>query len=306
MIKRLVVWGNWQDGNSLVWIWKAFYENARKLGVSAVWAEDEPDGYRPQAGDTVLAANVWDRHLGEAVPGVDYITHNVNAIHPLCQTVESNRLLRLQVWTDDARGEDWGLFRRYDRAGRTLYQPWGTDLLAEEFMEPIYNPQSRNAVFIGSVWNERYQGVEQGNFAVIRELEKVLAEHGLRLLPEAGPAEIPRLQLSNVETVEAIRGARLAPAFAGDWQVSKNLIPCRPLKNVSYGALGLTNVPAFQQLYGGWCPTLGTVAEMVESALALKRTEYLEVVRQQQRAVSRWTYRESLEAISQALEEGRM
>lgn len=305
MIERLVVWGGVHDGNSLSWIWRAFHDNARKLGVASVWVEDESESYRPQAGDTVLAANVWDRHIGEAVPGVDYVLHNVSAERPLRQTVEPEHLLGLQVWTDDARGEDWGPFRRYDRRSRTLYQPWGTDLLAEEFMEPVYNPRSREAVFVGSVWSEHYEGVEQGNRGVIRELEAVLARHGLTLTPAIAPAGVPRMQLSNDENVEAVRAARLAPAFAGDWQVSKNLIPCRALKNVSYGALGLTNIPAFQQLYGGWCPTLGTVAEMVESALALKRSEYLGVVREQQRIVGHFTYRESIEAIGRAFEEGR-
>ena len=50
MIKRLVVWGNWQDGNSLVWIWKAFYENARKLGVRLKFSET-PEGFALAAAD---------------------------------------------------------------------------------------------------------------------------------------------------------------------------------------------------------------------------------------------------------------
>jgi hypothetical protein len=297
-VKNLVLWGGVNDGNSLRYIWRAFYLNAHKIGIRAIWADDMPDARQLLVpGTTVISADIWSEHIGEAMPEVDYVLHNYSSDHPLCQTVEPERLLRLQVYTSDARGDEWAPFRLYDRDGRVLYQVWGVDLLPEEFLEPVFNPQSQDAVFVGAVWSEQYQGTELGNRDVIEETRLALADHGLKFRVLT--------QLSDAEMVEAVRSARIAPAFAGGWQVEHDLIPCRTLKAPAYGVLSLTNVPAVQTLFGGWSPTPGSVAEMIDSALALRRKEYLGVVREQQRAVAPYSYRESLQAIERALELGR-
>ena len=77
------------------------------------------------------------------------------------------------------------------------------------------------------------------------------------------------------------------------------------MKHPGYGVLSLTNIPALHDLFGGWHPTAGSVAEMVDGAFSLRRAEYLAIVREQQRIVARYSYRDSLEAIDRALEEGR-
>ncbi len=295
------MWGGVSDGNSLAYIWRAFHLNAYKLGIRSIWTDDLEDARELLVpGTVVIAADLWGEHIGPAVEGVDYCLHNFSGGpdgHVLCQTVEPEHLLRLQVYTSDAFGQEWAPFRLYDREGRILFAPWGCDLLPEEFMDPVFNPLSRDAVFVGSVWSDQYAGVELGNRDVIEETRLALADHGIKFSC--------RSNLSDEEMVAAVREARLAPAFAGQWQVEHNLLPCRPLKHPGYGVLSLTNIPAFQTLFGGWMPTLGSVAEMVDSALSLRRAEYLGLVREQQRIVAKYSYREALEAIERALEEGR-
>ena len=110
-------------------------------------------------------------------------------------------------------------------------------------------------------------------------------------------------QISDVENVAAIRSARLAPAFAGGWQVEHNYLPCRLFKNISYGALGFTNVPALKTFLN--LPQLD-MEEMFEWAVKLKRTKYLELVRQQQKKISHYSYRESLVSIGRALDLGKL
>ncbi len=296
-LTNLVLWGGVSDGNSLSHIWRSFHKNAHKLGIRSTWTDDMEDArVLLVPGATVIVADIWAQHIGPAVSGVDYIVHNVGD-HELTRTVEPEHLLRLQVYTSDAKGDEWAPYRIYNRDGRILFQPWGCDLLPEEFMDPVFNPLSREAVFVGSVWGEKYNGVELGNRDVIEETRLALADHGLSFKV--------RTNLSDQEMVTAVREARLAPAFAGQWQVDHNLLPCRPLKHPGYGVLSLTNIPAFQDLFGGWMPTLGSVAEMVDSALALKRSEYLGLVREQQRIVANYSYRSAFEAIDRALEEGR-
>jgi hypothetical protein len=101
-----------------------------------------------------------------------------------------------------------------------------------------------------------------------------------------------------------IRNGRLAPSVTGKWQVENDYLPCRTFKAVSYGQLALTNVPYFRVLFDGCFTSYGSVSQIITDALALTETEYLELVAAQQEVVKRYTYRESLESIERALEEG--
>ncbi len=223
--------------------------------------------------------------------------HNFSADHRVMAQVEPERLLRLQVWTTDAQGVEWDVCRQYDREARILFQPWGTNLLAEEFMEPIFNPQSREVCFVGAVWGERSETGELGNEAVIGELKQACVQVGLTF--------VHKTHVSDAELVETTRAARLAPSFQGGWQVKHGYLACRSFKNPSYGVLTVSNNPFFRRIFGGAFLDGETVAELLGNALSLKRADYLDAVRAQQRTVRRYTFRESFQAIERALEEGR-
>lgn len=295
MIERLVVWGgNNGDGHSHRWIHRAFYENALKLGIEAYWAIDDPED-QPLVvpGSTVIAADVWSEHI-PAVPGTDYVLHNMDGSHPLFAEVDENRVLRLQVHTDDAFGEQWATFRHYDRSGRILFQPWGTDLSADEFMDPVYNPTSHDVVFVGAIWSDQYEGTELGNVEMISELHRICAERKLSFNHLT--------QVSPNEQLATIRNARLAPAFAGNWQVEHNYLPCRAFKAASYGQVAVTNVPALNDYLLG--PD-GSLVDKLDWALGLSENEWTDWVFEQQEWVGFYTYEESLYAIDRALEAGR-
>lgn len=298
MIKRLVVWGgNGSDLDSLRWIMRSFYLTARKMGIDAQWVADAPENNgQLTPGTTVIAADRWGQHLRWA-PGVDYVLHNFSGTDDICQALEStpDRLIRLQVWTNEASGETWDECRQWDRSARTLFQPWGSDLLPEEFLEPVYNPLSKEITFVGAIWADQYQGVELGNKHTMDELRRVCERRRLRLRHLT--------QVSDAEMILAMRSARLTPAFAGGWQVSHGYVPCRYFKAAAYGTLAFGNVPAAEGLLGAASISDGTVEGTLEEALGLSRGRYLNLVREQQRVAARYTYRSSLDAIGRALEE---
>jgi hypothetical protein len=74
---------------------------------------------------------------------------------------------------------------------------------------------------------------------------------------------------------------------------------------VSYGALALTNVPKFRELFAGCFVGRGSVSQIVTEVLGLGADEYCDLVHAQQEVVKRYTYREALLAIERALEEGK-
>ncbi len=300
MIRRLVVWGGaGRDLASHRWIHRAFAQTARKIGIETVHVEDDVHNlHYLKPGDTVIAADIWSEHLPvPAYPGIDWVLHNFNGDGDFCQSIAPEHILRLQTWTTDASGEEWDTCRQYDHEARTLFEPWGTDLLAEEFMEPVYNPQSRDIVFVGAIWGDPGVGVELGNESTIQELREACAQNGLSF--------VHKTHVSDAEMVETTRAARLAPSFQGQWQVEHGYLACRSFKQPSYGVLTVSNNPFFRRIFGGALIAGESVAELLGNALSLKRADYLDAVRAQQRTVRRYTFRESFAAIERALEEGR-
>ena len=294
--RKLIAWGGTHGLEAHRHVHFHFVRAAQKMGWKSFMVPDQPESREHlKPGTLVIAADLFAHNIGEAVDGVDYVLHNFDVSHPLCQTVKPEHLLRLQVWTNDAYGAEWSDFRNYDHDGRILFQPWGTDLFAEEFMDPVYKPYSQDVTFVGAVWGEVNKGVELGNVGMIETLKLLCADNSLRFRHLT--------QVSDQANVNAIREARLAPGFAGNWQVEHNYLPCRVFKNISYGAVGFTNVPALQSFLG--LPQL-PMEEMFEWALKLKRQQYLDTVRKQQRKISHYSYRESLVAISRALELGKL
>lgn len=299
-MKRLIVWGGTTGHDSFRHIMRAYHQTASKIGIHSLWIDDLP-GFQLQPGDTVIAADVTAKNLPYA-QGVDYVLHNFDASHPVCRLAPVENILRLQVWTYDAFGEEWGKCRQYDKAGRILFQPWGTNLLAEEFMDPVFNQMSNEAVFVGAIWRDVFYPAEGpahdlGNEQTILQLKHIFRENGLNWKHLT--------QISDQENIDAVRSARLAPAIAGGWQVDHGYIPCRVFKNPSYGVAMFTNVTKVNELFGEATIPGESLLELVQNALRLKKKEYEELVRAQQLVAADFTYRQSLEAIIRALEEGK-
>lgn len=293
--KRVVVWGPGSDQDSLRWPFFAFRDTARKLGVEALAVPDVPDSVS-SLGEGVLciAADVWSKHLGEAVPGTQYVLHNYPGDSALRATVADDAWIALQVYTDDALAYDhevWGSCRLWHPGGRTLFQPWGSSLLAEEQYEPVFNSQASDAHFVGAVWNDN--GL--GNAALIPRVEAALSRRRLRF--------VHHTQISQAARIELMRSSRFAPAFAGDWQVSKNYLPCRVFDAIAMGQIPATNVARFRDIFGDALPMGETVEETIDQVLSLNQKQWVERVRVMQAVVGRsFTYRDSLAAIARAFD----
>lgn len=293
---RFVLWGLTDGHDSFRHVHRHYYTTCGRLGKDVAWFPDV-EGSREalHKGDLVFAVDVASDHIGKAVEGVDYVLHNFDSSHEVWDGMRDEQALRLQVYTNacERYGVEWAPGRRYDRAGRILFQPWGTDLLAEDFKPPVFNPDSIEVPFVGSIWDSD----GQGNIHAINELKKVVNDRRLTFRHY--------VHVSDKRNLHAVRAARIAPAFTGAWQIEQDYLPCRVFKNVSYGALALTQVPFFRRLFGDAWTCFGSVGQIVTDALDLDEQTYLGLVAAQQDVVRQYTYRESLESIERALEEGR-
>lgn len=69
-------------------------------------------------------------------------------------------------------------------------------------------------------------------------------------------------------------------------------------KNVSFGQLGITNIPDFKSVFDGSMIFSLDIEEMIESALSLSSSKRVDLIIEQQRKVAVHTYDKKLKFIS--------
>lgn len=295
-IKRIVIWGLKNKYHTHRHIHKAFYENAKKLGHDVIWLEDEKENQKHiMSGDLIISAEVQGKMVPEKLKLDDYnipIRDDVYYCLHNFKDIFRNKLIpenyiNLAVYSNKAETADVRIdtARYFDTKTRTLYQPWGTDLLPEEFKKPVFN--KNNFVFwIGSIWNNT---LNQGNIIEIEELKQALKQNNLKFF---NLRFIP-----DWLNIFLIRKSRIAPAIAGKFQADINYLPCRMFKNISYGQLGITNIRKFKDILGESYLEGETINELVNRSLNLSMDEYINMVKLQQEIIRKYTYKESLENI---------
>lgn len=301
-IERLVIWGLRKRYHTHRHIHEAFYKNAKKLNIKVVWVEDEPQSQRHiKAGDLILASEVVGKMVPRKTKPEDYhlpVRDDVfYCLHHYNYTLFTHKLhekqyMNLGFYSNEAvlsnETEQWGPATIFDKKTQTLYQPWGTDLLANEFLPPVYH-RNPFVFWVGSIWNDSQN---RGNIGAIKDLQELLKQRGLyfihlRFLPDF----LNRF---------FIRRGRIAPAVAGRHQVEVNYLPCRVFKNISYGQLGITNITKFKEILGDATVPGNSLSELIENALALTREEYTNKVKEQQKAIAQYTYKDALGNIARA------
>jgi hypothetical protein len=301
-IKRIVIWGLRKKYHTHRHIHQAFYKNAKKLGYPTLWLEDEKkSSIYILPGDLIITADPVGKMVPEKfkleeynIPIRDdiyYCLHNVKDI--FAKELKKENLINLQVYNNIVEKiqniEQWNTVTYFDPETKTLYQPWGTDLLFSEFRKPTYN-KNKFVFWIGSIWND---SLNRGNVNEIEELKSVLKKHklifiNLRFIPD-------------FLNIFFIRLSKIAPAIAGKFQVDVDYLPCRVFKNISYGQLGITNIRKFKDILGEYFIPGDTISEIVDNSLSLSKTEYLDKIKAQQELIREYTYEGALKNIIKAI-----
>lgn len=297
--KRIVIWGLRKRYHTHRHIHQAFYTNAKKLGYDAIWVEDEAVSSKLiKPGDLIIAAEPVGRMVPEKTKIDDYylpirtdVFYCLHKYKPLfVDKLEANgcNYINLDVYLSCFESEAdirIGPVTFFNTKTKTLYQPWATNLLAHEFKEPLFK-KNKLVFWVGSIWNDK-DG--HGNINEINVLKNTLHEEGLRFIHVRFIPDWLNTFL--------IRCSRIAPAISGRWQAENNYLPDRVFKNVSYGQLAITNVKKFKDIFGKDFLSGDTIEQLIKNALALKKDDYLTLVRAQQEKVKNYTYKESFENI---------
>ncbi len=245
--KRFIHWGHMPFTHTHAYVAAAFVKAFKFLGYESAHidgTEVARNIYPPLiSGSLILTEGQVDAKLPRDKDAT-YILHNCD--------VDSYRragcrYIVLQVYTRDClnqKVEKLAPFTFWDRENRTLYQPWATDLLPHEIDVNVNCIGKRGNVcpYVGTVGAGKFGNIEQ-------------------VIPFQAACEADGKQWRNYclknddKHREIIQTAFLAPSLQGAWQLEKHYIPCRAFKNVSYGHLGLFNLPVLEEIFGTSCVT---------------------------------------------------
>jgi len=296
---KIVIWGLKKKWHTHRFIFQAYYETLKKCSIPVIWVEDEEENKKYiEPSDLILSAEVQGKMVPEKFKFEDYnlpvrddifyCLHNFKEI--FLEKINPKNLLKLQVYSDVAESFP-KLYEavHFDEKTKTLYQPWGTNLLPTEFKKPVFN-KNRFVFWIGSIWNDKNN---QGNVNEINNLKKILKNIGLkfvhiRFIPE-------------FLNIFFVRLSKIAPAISGKHQVDVNYLPCRVFKNISYGQLGLTNVSKFKDILKEDFVEEGSIEGLIRYAVSLTEEEYKNQVKKQQEKIKTYTYVQHLNNVFKLL-----
>jgi hypothetical protein len=285
---KVVLWGLRTKWHTHRFIFQAYYENLKKVGIPVVWVDDKLSSQKVvQPGDIIFtASNMYGKMVPKknsladyCVPVRDDVFYCLHAENDyFIDLLSKKQYIELKYYSNEALvHEKVSEAVHYDSVKQTLYQPWGTNLLPEEFRKPVFS-KTKFVFWVGSVWKGQKN---EGNITEIGKLSNLLASKKLFF--------IPTRFIPNMFNILLIRLSRIAPAIAGLTQVEKNYLPCRMFKNISYGQLGFSNIEKFNEIFTGCNVYDSDMEKQLDKVLALPKEEYLDIIRKQQEICKAFT-----------------
>lgn len=285
---KIVLWGFKSRWHTHRFIFQSYYRTFKKLDIPVIWVDDEEKNKKIiEKGDLIfLASSMYGRMVPEKksladyhVPirdDVFYVPHAENDF--FLEKLRPEQYVHLKFYQNDSeRFPKIYEAVHWDETTRTIYQPWGTDLLPEEFKKPTFNKHTF-MFWVGSIWNDKNN---HGNTTEIEKLKSALKGFGIRFIHVRF--------VPNFVNALLIRLSRIAPAIAGRFQTEISYLPDRMVKNISYGQLGFSNVRKFNDIFKD-CHIYDEDTEvMIEKVLRLSKEEYIELVKRQQEICKNYT-----------------
>jgi hypothetical protein len=272
-ITDLVVWGLKTSTHTHRYIHKAVFHSFQKIAelgnISAHWVDDKPIGKMKDVTigkrPLIFCSPHYDcaRHVpNEGIPQAVFIAHADSSI---CYDTK-RPIVDLTRYALQHRAVYWKTFREIPPVGagfeavdrprlvffnateRRITMPWATDLLPDEIDQikdvVVAKHKSKElfpgkkVLFVGSVWKR--------NKETIKSFSKACKSFRLDF-------RVERIE-DTEKLITETNSSFMAPAVQGEGHMESNMkfyVPCRIMKNISYGALGVTNNPGVNELFGG-------------------------------------------------------
>lgn len=243
-IKKVVLWGHKLHSHTHSYIHWGFQRAFQHLGYETYWLDNSD---KISALDLSNSLFITEGQVDQKIPirnDCYYIIHNCDSLK-YKHLLANGHAIILQVYTHDCRKRNDPAFEycfHYDLTQPIIYMPWATDLLPHE-IDAVKNKisnitKNKCAVFVGTIGHGSF-----GNAHEIEQFKKCCSKNSINF--QYGGVN----SVSMEENIASIQSALLAPALQGEWQCKQGYIPCRIFKNISYGALGITNSETVYKLF---------------------------------------------------------
>ena len=244
-VKKIVIWGHKLHSHTHSYIHWGFKRAFEHMGYETHWLDkDDNVADFDFSNSLFITAGSVDRNI----PIRDdcfYVIHNCDQ-GKYRHLLTNGHAIILQVYTNDCidrKEPSISLCFHYDFSQPIIYMPWATDLLPHEIennKKKITNiKKNKNATFIGTIT----AGVPFDNNKQIEPFRRACREHGITFQQEGS------CNRSMNDNIQCVQQALLAPSLQGWWQCRQGYIPCRIFKNISYGAMPITNSKTVYDLF---------------------------------------------------------
>lgn len=242
---KIILWGYpLEKRDTLSYVWYGFYKAFKALGHEVYWFDDAPQNFNFE-NSIFLCESYKCNHI----PKIDSAKYFIHTFRPSVDKEKFDGLYTIDLayntdYQDHPINYKYILDRYktervaeccyWDRDEKRLYISWATDLLPNEINTDLNIVPYYNLVpYIGTIYGE-------GQYTNLPEVERVrqfCIDNKLsfsHIDPWINPVSIE-------ENRSIIRQSYLAPDIRGQRDIKLGYIPCRILKNISYGQLGVTN-----------------------------------------------------------------
>ncbi len=245
---RIYIWGHKLHEHTHSYIHASYYKAFEHLGYEVYWIDSRDDLNQYDFSDSVFFTENFVKNGMPLRKDCKYITHHIDTKYLTNAGIPYENVLKLVNYLPSLEvHEKVDHLAYWDESTRTLYQPWGTDLLPHEIDEDNpakFSHNNKSLNYIGMLY-------EQGPW---------WAQSFADILWEKKRVEFKVFtqNASFEENLEMVRSSYLCPDFRSDWHLQCGYIPCRIFKNISYGRVTGTNSPFVKRAFGDYVSYGGT------------------------------------------------
>lgn len=244
-LNRVIIWGHKLHTSTHSYIHGAWVKVFNHMKIDILWLDDKDDIKNINFDNCLFftEGNV-DRNIPINYNSY-YILHNCwNGIlnnKKYLQLIRNHRVIQIQKFENVVIENGYKIFNNlklhyYKENSIVLSLPWATDLLPHEIDENIekfdLNSFKKKGCFVGSIWKDNKSKYitnekEINNFKENCNKKNIPYKHYSKL--------------SFKKNQQIVSESLYSPSFQMKWQIKHGYIPCRLLKNISYGGIPVTN-----------------------------------------------------------------
>lgn len=282
--KRIIIWGyKPYTRHTHSYIHEGYYRASRSLGIETHWLDDKDD-YDPSLfDDALIITEQWvPLFLAKNMPlsmSSTYFIHYMGNRPDCGENPDGASMYRGKVgrfldfryngdgWDDKNykytidknKAEKISEGSRYEKGTDgydIFYSTFATDLLPNEInLSDVYTPKKKISFYAGTI--------REDNAYLFDPFIKSLDEKGIQFAWN----NTWQSPLTTQQIRQAIAESYIAVDLRGEVWQKGGYLACRTFKNISYGALGVTNSKAFDDAFGEMVAYDADPANLVAKAI---------------------------------------